>query len=319
MKRVVILGGSGFFGRLIAERLYTAGLKPIVASRSWGELRIDANNPEDLRTKLKQRDLVIDAAGPFQTRTPALIEAARTMGFDIIDLSDSAAYTEMIYQHEAPIGAAGIRVLTACSSLSTVSAAVLKSSSVEATRRLSVYLMPASRHTATAGTMASLLASVEGGVRTFEFPAPLGHRGGITVKSVDSVTLPRIFPALRTTELVVDVQIFGANLGLYAAARWPGLRQFAERFRSTLLGITRRIGPTSGVLAYELASAAGHKYRIFTGEKCHMLAVIPAIEAALAIAGGRFPQRGLVPPTDHVDPAQLFDAVRKEGIETIAG
>ena len=84
MKRVVVIGGSGFFGGLIAERLAAAGLQPIIASRSRGELRIDANNPEDLRNNLKGRDLVIDAAGPFQKRTPALIEAARTIGFDVI-------------------------------------------------------------------------------------------------------------------------------------------------------------------------------------------------------------------------------------------
>src|SRR6476646_1997879 len=126
MKRVVVIGGSGFFGRLIVERLTAAGLQPIAASRSWGELRIDANDPESLRASLKQRDLVIDAAGPFQKRTPALIQVARTIGFDVIDLSDSPEYTAMIYEQQAPILASGIRVLTACSSLSTVSALMLK-------------------------------------------------------------------------------------------------------------------------------------------------------------------------------------------------
>src|SRR4029077_1469713 len=155
MKRVVILGGSGFFGRLIAEGLAAAGVQPIVASRTRGELRIDADNPEDLRICLRPRDLVIDAAGPFQKRSPALINAARTIGFDLIDISDSPDYTAMVYQHEAPIQAAGIRVLPACSALSTVSAAVLKSYSVEEPRRLSAYLVPASRYTANPGTLAS--------------------------------------------------------------------------------------------------------------------------------------------------------------------
>jgi hypothetical protein len=319
MKRVVVIGGSGFFGRLIADKLTAAGLRPIVASRSRGELRIDANNPEDLRNNLKQRDLVIDAAGPFHKRSPALIEAARTIGFDVIDLSDSPEYTSMIYQHQAPIQAAGIRVLTACSSLSTVSAAVLKSCSVDEPRRLSAYLVPASRHTANPATLASILASLQGGLRAFRFPRPLGSRAGVTVKSVDAVTLQRIFPTLRVTEFVVDLQIVGMNLVLLAAARWPAIPRLIERYQSTALGIAHRIGRTSGVLAYELASTAGYKYRIFTGEKSYMLAVIPAIQAALAMAEGRFAGRGLVPPTEHVDPEQLFDAVRKEGITMIAG
>ena len=109
MRRVVVLGGSGFFGRLIVERLSAAGLNPIAASRSSGELRIDANDADAIHANLKQRDIVIDAAGPFQTRTPALIQAARTIGFDLIDLSDSPEYTAMIYQQQAPIHPVGQR------------------------------------------------------------------------------------------------------------------------------------------------------------------------------------------------------------------
>jgi hypothetical protein len=319
MKRVVILGGSGFFGGLIASRLSAAGLKPVLASRSRAELRIDANNPEDLRNHLKQRDLVIDAAGPFQRRSPALIEAARTIGFDVIDLSDSPEYTSMIYDHEAPIEAAGIRVLTACSSLSTVSAAVLKSTSIEEPRRLSAYLVPVSRHTANPASVQSFLTAVQPKLRTFHFPRPLGWRGGVVATSVDAVTLKRVFPTLRTTELIVDVHVPGMNLFLLAAAYYPAFREFIERNQSTAISIAHRIGPSNGALAYELASTIGYKYRIFTGAKSYMLAVLPAILAAQAIAEGRLTRRGLVPPTEHVDPGQLFDAARKEGVTMIAG
>ena len=65
MKRIIVLGGSGFFGHLIVERLRAAGMEPISASRSSGEMRIDANNPDDIRNNVKPRDLVVDAAGPF--------------------------------------------------------------------------------------------------------------------------------------------------------------------------------------------------------------------------------------------------------------
>jgi NAD(P)-dependent dehydrogenase (short-subunit alcohol dehydrogenase family) len=319
MKRVVVLGGTGFFGRLIVEKLQAAGVQPLVASRSHSETRIDANNPEDLRNNLKQRDLVVDAAGPFQKRTPALIEAATRIGFDVIDISDSADYTKMIYEREAPIGSAGIRVLTACSSLSAVSAAVVKSFSVIEPRRVSAYLVPAGRYTANPATLASVITGVQGAWRMFSFPKPLGSRAGVTVDSVDAVTLPRIFPTLRSAELVVDLHIPGANLLLYGAARWGALRQFLERHESLALGIGRIIGLKKGVLAYEISTAAGFKYRIFTGERSYMLAVIPAVQAALAIAEGRFQRRGLVPPTEHVDAEQLFDAARKEGIATSAG
>jgi len=314
MRRIVILGGTGFFGRLIGEQLSAAGQKPLLASRSSGELRIDANIPEDLKANLKTRDLVIDAAGPFQRRSPALIEAARTIGFDLIDLSDSPEYTAMIYKHEAPIRAAGIRVLTACSALSTVSAVVLNSSGVEQPRKLLAYLKPASRHTANPATIASMLASFDGGQRTFEFPRPLGVRNGLTVKSVDMVTLPRVFASLRFAELAVDAGVLGN-----AVLASKTIRKMIGQFQKQVVRIAHSIGRTKGILAYEITHAGGHSYQIFTGDKSYMLAVIPAVQAALAIINGKFPHRGLIAPTDHVNVGEFLDAVRKEGVIMTSG
>ena len=319
MKRVVILGGSGFFGALIAERLRAGGVQPVIASRSHGDVRIDADNADSLKANLKARDLVIDAAGPFHKRTPALIQAARTIGFDVIDISDSVQYTSMIYENEAPIGASGVRVLTACSALSSVSAAILKSVGVTEPRRLSAYLVPPSRTAATPASTASLLHSLDGKTRSFRFPQPIGKRAGVTVKSVDSVTLRREFPTLRTIELVVDTHTFGMNAVLMLAARWQPVRRVLERYQPTAVDIMRRFGPADGVLAYEIGSSMKPKYVIFVGPKIYMLSVLPAIEAAQAILANKFEHRGVVPPSKHVDAGQLFETVRKEGIVAMAG
>ena len=310
MKRIIVLGGSGFFGHLIVERLRAAGMEPISASRSSGEMRIDANNPDDIRNNVKPRDLVVDAAGPFQKRNAALIDSAMKIGFDVIDLSDSAAYTSMIHERELPIGAAGIRVLTACSSLSTLSALVVKSIGIDEPRKVSAYLLPAYRQTANAGAVESFLASIEGNVRTLRFPNPIGKRSGITVKSVDSVTLPRVFPSVRVAELIVDTGHTTGN----ALIQFAFVREMIGRYQSQALKIARRIGPTSGILGYEVSSTLRHRQQVFTGERSHMLAVLPAILAATAIAGGRFPHRGLVPPDKHVEAGEFFDFVRREGI-----
>jgi hypothetical protein len=319
MKRVIVLGGTGFFGQWVVRRLVTAKVQPVVAARTRGDIRMDANNPDDIKKNVKARDLVVDCAGPFQKRTPALIEAARTIGFDVIDISDSPEYTSMVYKYEVPIGAAGIRVLTACSSLSSISAAVLKSLSVEEPRRLSAYLVPAIRHTATQSTVESMIQSLQGSFRRYRFPPPIGTRGGVTVKSVDAVTLPKIFPTLRTTELAIDLRFPGMNLALAAVPRWQFARRMFDKFRDKSIAIAKTIGTTHGVLAYEISSKVGFKYRIFTGERSYMLAVLPAIQAAIAIAEGKFTKRGLVPPTEHVEPYQLFESIRAEGIQLIAG
>ena len=318
MKRVIVIGGTGFFGGLITARLRAAGLEPIVASRSHSELRLDADKPEDIRAHLKARDLVIDVAGPFQRRSSALIDAARSVGFDVIDLSDSPEYTAMVYEREAPINAAGIRVLSSCSALSTVSAAILKSTPVEQPRRLSAYLVPATRYTATPATMAAMFSSLLPGTRTFPFPRPIGRRTGVAMKSVDSVTLQRRFPSLRTADLFVDLKMPLGNL-LLQTARWKRVREFVEKHQSKLFRLTHTFGAKTGVLGFEIASQTKHKRYLFTGDNSHHIAVIPAVLAAVAIANGQFKARGLIHPADHVDMNALFDAIRNEGITFIAG
>ncbi|MGZ4808101.1 MAG: hypothetical protein ACXV7D_02125, partial [Thermoanaerobaculia bacterium] len=259
---------------------------------------------------LKQRDLVIDAAGPFQQRNSALIDAAPRIGFDVIDVSDSADYTSMVYQHEPPVSSAGIRVLTACSSLSTISALLLKASGIEQPRRLSVYLLPASRYTANRGSTMSFLAGVQGRSRTIRFPRPIGARSGVTVKSVDAITLPPLFPSLSTIELIADCGQPIAN----ALLPFAWFRTFAIRHIDRAMTIAHRIGEKHGVIGYEIVAATRRKQFVFTGERTFMLAVIPAVEAALAIASGKFAHRGVVPPTEHLDDAVFWDAVKREGI-----
>ncbi|HSP33806.1 MAG TPA: hypothetical protein VLU46_05765, partial [Thermoanaerobaculia bacterium] len=282
MRRVIVLGGSGFFGGLIAERLRAAGVVPVIASRST-EVRIDANDAASIRANIKQRDVVVDAAGPFQKRNSALIDAARTVGFDLVDLSDSAEYTSMIYERETPIGAAGIRVLTACSALSTITAFAVKSSGIDQPEWVRSYLLPASRHTANPATIESFLAALDGTPRTFGFPR-LGNRTGLRVRCVDAVTIPRAFPSVRVAEMYVDTGMTSANLML----RVPFLRPLLQKYRATLTKVARRGGHAEGALGFEIASTLRHKEVVFTGAKTYMLAALPAILAATAIANGRF-------------------------------
>lgn len=302
MKRVVVLGSTGFFGGVILDRLRTAGLQPLGASRSSAEMRIDANNPDDIRKNLKARDLVVDAAGPFQTRSAALIDGAMRIGFDIIDLSDSPEYTQLIYDRAAPIGAAGIRVLPACSTLSTMTALVVQSAPIEKPGRVTVYLRPESRLTANRGAVESFLSSIES-----------AERGGLRVKSVDAVTLPRIFPSLKRIEFVVDAG-FAGNLVL----QFDWMRRKIAKHVDRAVKMGRRFGNARGRVRFEIASLLHTRSQTFAGRNSYMLAVLPAVLAATAIVNGKFPHRGIVPHTQHVTRDELFEAIRAEGIEITA-
>ncbi len=98
MPRVIVLGGGGFFGSVATDCLQAEGFTPVRSSRRPGvfELQVDANDAESIRSSLRPGDIVLDAAGPFQSRTTALVTAATEVGFDVVDLSDSFAYAARI-------------------------------------------------------------------------------------------------------------------------------------------------------------------------------------------------------------------------------
>ena len=137
MKRVVVLGGLGLFGRTVVEQLRRLGLAPQTASRSGAaDLRVDANDPASIRATLRVNDLVVDAAGPFHARSMALIETALELGFDVVDLNDDVTYAESVIELGTRISAKGIRVLSSASSVSAVSSAIVRQSGIASPRRV---------------------------------------------------------------------------------------------------------------------------------------------------------------------------------------
>ena len=116
--------------------------------------------PAALRSVLREGDLVLDAAGPFQQRSTALVEAATDIGVDVIDISDSLAYAARVRELRDRIDRAGIRVLNGCSAVSAVSAAMISVSGVTNPVRVSIFLAPAARRTANPATTSSLMDSL---------------------------------------------------------------------------------------------------------------------------------------------------------------
>ncbi|MFD1259474.1 saccharopine dehydrogenase family protein [Entomomonas asaccharolytica] len=104
--RVLILGGYGNFGQIIARHLHTiAGIELIIAGRNLVKaqqfagtinaeaIQLDANQA-DLATILKhqQINLLISTAGPFQGQNYAVAEAAIEAKTHYIDLADGREF-----------------------------------------------------------------------------------------------------------------------------------------------------------------------------------------------------------------------------------
>lgn len=335
MRRVIVAGGRGFFGSQIVAMLRARGLQPLVgSSRGRGDVQLDVEQPESLRGALQPCDVVIDAVGPFQNRSQRLIESAMEIGCDVVDLADSLDYVESVHALRGPIESAGIRVLTACSSVSTLSAHVVARCQVSHPQAVTGFLVPATRQTAVRGTAASLLASVgqsirirQGGTlaattgwrdsRTFPFPPPLGARRGYLFESADAVTLPLTWPSLQEVKFFVDTNMLGLNRLFALACRQPWLRAMLERFHPYGLVVSRLLGGRHGGLGYEIESADGGTVRaaLVAAEHGYRMAVIPAVLAAVALADDSFQPQGLVAPLDHVAAEELWKALADVGAE----
>ena len=333
-RRIVVLGAGGFFGSVASQRLVAEGLTPVRSSRRPGifELPIDANDPNSVRSGLRSGDIVVDAAGPFQNRNTALVEAAIEVGFDVVDLSDSFAYARRILAIHGRINPSRVCVLTSCSAVSAVSAALVRLSGIREPVRISVFLAPASRTTANPATIRSLLASVGSPVtvrrdgrlvstigwrtsRPFPWPGRRNARGFLT-ESADAVLLPEVWPSVRTVDFWVDTQLPLANAFLHTAARVPGGPALVGRLSVVLPAVARRLGAAAGGFGVEVeAPDGGVVRRVLSGSaQSYLIAVAPAVLAVRALAAGRFHHVGLVPVDRQADPDKLVRYLATAGI-----
>ena len=338
MRRIVIAGGQGFFGRTAAERLRAEGAAPLSAGRRPGaDLRLDVEDPASLRAALRPGDVVLDTVGPFQDRSTALAEAALEIGFDLVDIADSRAYVARLYALRPRFDAAGVRLLTACSSVSGVSAALVTHSGLTDPVRVTGFLVPAAHYAANPGSGASLLRSVgqpvqvlHGGAlvtrtgwrdaRNFVMPAPIGRMHGHLFETADPLTLPTAWPGLRDAAFYVDSWVPGLNVMLDLGARSALVHAFMKRFMPIGLALSRRLGSATGCLAFEVEGASGRvaRYALISTHYGHYTPIAPAVLAALALANDRFEPRGIVPPNLYVDPEELLAYLGRVGVQTVA-
>jgi NAD(P)-dependent dehydrogenase (short-subunit alcohol dehydrogenase family) len=334
MRRIVVIGGRGFFGAAAAELLRREGFSPLIASRRPGaDLTADAEDPASLRATLRSRDVVIDAAGPFHRRSTVLVETSVAIGCDVVDVSDSFDYMRKVQALEHLVGSSGISVLTGCSSVSAVSAALVRLSGVQAPTRVSTVLAPATKRTSTAATSSTLLSMLDRPVRVvrdgslveqpafsqariFQFPAPVGRVSGRLAESADVLTLPAIWPSLRDVDFWIDTRRWVLNALLAKASSSARVRSLLRSAQDVGCRMVRRLGSWSGGFGIELEDASGDRRSLGFAHLSHsyIVAVAPAVIAARRIAAGTFDSSGLVPADRQVDPWELVTYLRGSGI-----
>lgn len=301
--------GAGFFGGVVARRLVDVGITPVVASRRCGEMRLDVEDGGSIRRGLRQGDVIVDTAGPFQGRSTLLVAAAIELGCDVVDLSDSLGYARAVLALHERAASAGARIFTSCSAIATVAASAIRASGRISPETCDLFLAPASADTGNPATVRAFLASVDWS-RSREFPAD--RRRGYRVESAAAVMLPRSWPSLRWVDFWVDPNAPFAASGVALASRL-GLTSALSAvapLSARLLG--RREG------SFSVAVSEGGHYsltRLSAPRGSYLIAAEPAVLAAETLARGSEIPAGVVPADAQVDPAVLFARLRDLGVD----
>jgi saccharopine dehydrogenase-like NADP-dependent oxidoreductase len=145
MKRVLVIGGTGSFGRrLVSGLIATSDCEVVIAARDLSRAQALADEMNvgtsasratamciDVRTTTADElnasgaFLVVDAAGPFQTGSYRLARAAIAAKMHYVDLADARDFVAGFTQLDDEAKVAGITALTGASSTPALSNAVL--------------------------------------------------------------------------------------------------------------------------------------------------------------------------------------------------
>lgn len=175
MKHILIIGGYGGFGARLSRRLIEAGHHVIVAGRS-AEKGVAfcaglANAEPAVADRMRgiglvmarlRPDLVIDAAGPFQSGGYIVPEACIAMRIPYLDLADARGFVTGIGALDAAARQAGVPIIVGASSVPALSGAVARhlSSGVGRVDQIEIAISASNRSSAGVSVAKAILSYV---------------------------------------------------------------------------------------------------------------------------------------------------------------
>lgn len=285
MKLVTVLGGGGIFGGRVARALAaTSGLRVRITSRDAARgrrsadeigaefLQLDLTASDALPRALDGAALVIDAAGPFQSRDYRVARACIAAGAHYLDLADARQFVTGIVELDGAARARGVFVGSGASSAPTVTHALIASvaAEFEAIDELDLALSPGNQNPRGAATIGAVLGTlgrplpvwIDGAWRErrgwsdvawLDFPPDVGRRRVHNCELPDLDLFPVLFGA-RTVRFRAGLELNSFNWVLSALASLrrlrlaPDLTSLAPLAREVSLRFYSR-GSKNGALA----------------------------------------------------------------------
>jgi hypothetical protein len=280
LQRVLVLGGYGAFGRLVAERLArVAGVEVVVAGRSLERaqgsaarlaagarakvsgVRLDAADITAAVLGGIRPAVLINAAGPYRGRDYGLARACIAAGAHYVDLADARGFVTGIVSLDAEARAAGVLVASGASTVPAVSGAVLDAYAPRFTSlvKVDVIIAPANSFDpglATAQSFLSTLGRPFAGARKAAGERSYGWQGlerrrlpGLGGRFLGLCDVPDLdlvpvrYPGLHDVKVYAALEVGAFHLGIWGLS-WlarAGLVRRPERLAGPLLGVKCRL------------------------------------------------------------------------------
>lgn len=260
--RVLVVGGTGAFGKRLVEQLAAttdcelvlagrtapkldaaiAKLKTLYPSRTIEGAVLDKDTVAPDRLRALNVNVVVDAAGPYQDAEPSLARTAIAAGINYIDLADARDFVEDFAKLDADAKAAGVTAVTGASSTPALSNAVLDrlTSGWQRVDDVAIAISPGNRAQPGLSVVEGILSYAGQPVRVWDNGRWTAHEGwGDLIRdelpnvgkrwlslceTPDLDIVPRRFPTVRRAVFRAGVELSIFHLGLW-------LMSFAVRAR----------------------------------------------------------------------------------------
>ncbi|MBI1830496.1 MAG: SDR family NAD(P)-dependent oxidoreductase [Planctomycetes bacterium] len=347
MTSAIVIGGYGTFGSQVARELARRGVAVVMAGRdlskaqimakSLGPLHdaceIDVTRAESCRAALRNRQVAINCAGPFQSLGPTLLDACLAVRCHYVDIADDRGYAAMVRGYTDRFRDAGLAALYGCSSLPGISAAlglIAQQGARTNPDRARVTLFIGNNNPKGPAAMQSLLGALgqpipapQGTLRGFRdrevvaLPAPFGPRGVFNFDSPDYDLLPTLLH-VRSVSVKVGFELrlatytiaFLALLGLPLGPRLVWLLELPSR-------LLRWIGTSGGAVMTELfyADGAVRSASLSARSGGQRMAALPAALVAERLLSAPSTYAGVGVAHDLLGADGLIQALVAEGYE----
>jgi hypothetical protein len=323
---VLVLGGTGNFGRRIVEGLRHHDVPAIAAG---GRKDFDVHRDLGARLDTLRPKVVVNTCGPFQTSGYDVAEACIARRIHYIDLADGRAFVTGIGALDAAAKAAGVSVISGASSVPGLSSAVIEHfrHEFDAIEEITFGISPGQKTPRGLATVAAILTYVGKrfhgvygwqDVHRQDYPG-LGKRWMANCDIPDLDLLPKRYG-------IENVRFFaGGELGILHLSLWGlswlvrlGLPLDLPRHAPHLLRLSNMFdafGSADGGM-HVILRGKGHERRWFLIARNGdgpQVPCVPAILLARKLMGnkpppnGAYPCVGLVSLEDYMDELARFD------------